>query len=268
MNDRLTQGMIKFIYDTAMRIMAITPEYFKETSFKNPADPLHGPFQKAFNVDAAVFPWLTRPENKERWDDANTFFEGDRGSRPSWVKWFPVKEKLLGGSIDANVPLLVDVAGGRGHDLKEFLDEFPDMAGEKFVLHDQQGVLDSAVELPSTVEKRKIDFFTDKPVEGAKIYFMKFIMHDWADPECLRILKNVTSSMKKGYSKLVVTDFILPNTGCTQLPATWDLMMLTILSAMERTESQWRELLGTAGLTIEGMYQPPGDGQGVIVTSL
>lgn len=97
---------------------------------------------------------------------------------------------------------------------------------------------------------------------------MKFIMHDWADDKCLTILKNVTSVMKKGYSNLIIEDFILPMTGCHLLPAMWDMQMMAMLSAMERNENQWRELLGKAGLEIEGFYPPPGDGTGIIVTKL
>jgi hypothetical protein len=105
-------------------------------------------------------------------------------------------------------------------------------------------------------------------MKGAKIYFMKFIIHDYGDEQCLQILKNVTASMKKGYSYLVINDFVIPDTGCSLLPAQWDLMMLAMVTSMERTESQWRHLLGAAGLSIEGIYQSPGDGMGIIVATI
>ncbi|XXH05561.1 hypothetical protein Hte_011993 [Hypoxylon texense] len=267
MQNRLTQGMIKFIFDESMPAIAAAPEFFKDNSFRNPVDPRNGPFQKGHGIDIPIFQWLALPKNKERWEAANTYFEGDRGSRPSWVTWFPVEDELLSGKIDGQAPLLVDVAGGRGHDLVEFIHQFPSMTG-RYVLQDQQQVLDSATNLPPVVEKRAIDFFNEAPIEGAKIYFMKFIMHDYADPEALHILKHVKSSMKKGYSYLVINDFILPDTGSSLLAAEWDLMMLVFMSAMERTESQWRSLLGAAGLSIKGLYQPSGDGQGIIVATL
>lgn len=83
------------------------------------------------------------------------------GSRPSWVTWFPVKEKL-NGRIDDEAPLLVDVGGGCGHDLLEFLDQFP---GEKwkYILQDQRQVLDSAGDLAPMVEKRAFNFFYRVP---------------------------------------------------------------------------------------------------------
>jgi len=48
----------------------------------------------------------------------------------------------------------------------------------------------------------------------------------------------------------------------------WDMQMMAMLSAMERNEDQWRQLLDKAGLEIEGLYPPPGDGTGIIVTKL
>lgn len=97
---------------------------------------------------------------------------------------------------------------------------------------------------------------------------MKFILHDWNDELCLRLLRNVTAGMKKGYSTLIVEDFVLPVKGAALLPSMWDMEMMCILSAMERTERQWTTLLEQAGLEIEGFYQPPGDGTGIIVLNL
>ena len=71
--------------------------------------------------------------------------------------------------------------------------------------------------------------------------------------------------MEKGYSKLVIEDFIVPDTNCPLLPAMWDLEMLLYLSGLERTRRQWSDLLGSVDLKIEGFYLPPGDGQGIII---
>ncbi|KAI0190039.1 hypothetical protein EV127DRAFT_431419 [Xylaria flabelliformis] len=97
---------------------------------------------------------------------------------------------------------------------------------------------------------------------------MKFILHDYIDEQRLHILGKIKASMIKGYSYLVINEFILSNTDCGLLQSQWDLMMMVPLSSMERTESQWRTLLGATGLSIEGMYSPPGDGQGNIVATL
>lgn len=147
-----------------MRSLADTPDYLEQIGYSNPIDGRNGPFQSALNCpNEGIFDWLKRPVNARHWEAANAFFEGDRGSRPSWVTWFPVQEKLINGS-SPDTPLLVDVAGGHGHDLKEFMDKFPN-AGS-LVLQDQQPVLDSATSLPPAVRKQKIDFFKESPVIG------------------------------------------------------------------------------------------------------
>ncbi|KAI1489332.1 S-adenosyl-L-methionine-dependent methyltransferase [Biscogniauxia mediterranea] len=178
-----------------------------------------------------------------------------------------VKDKLLDGRRNNQSPLLVDIGGGRGHDLMEFVAQFPDETGP-FVLQDQQPVLDSITSLSPKIEKRVIDFFRESPAAGARVYFIKFVLHDFPDKDCAQILNNVRASMSKGHSYLIINDFILPDTGCPLISAEWDLMMLALASGMERTETQWKALLSSAGFAIEGMYQPPGDGQGIIVATL
>ncbi|KAJ8131044.1 hypothetical protein O1611_g2585 [Lasiodiplodia mahajangana] len=266
-NSRLAQGMIKFMYDASMLPIAQGPNWLNDIGYRNPVDPRHGMFQAANHTALPIFEWLTVPKNKDIWDNANTFFEGDRGSRPSWLTWFPAKEKFFPEGHQHDTPLLVDVAGGRGHDLMEFLAKYPDEPGP-FVLQDQEPVLESALSLSPKVEKRAFDLFQDPPVKAARIYFMKFVLHDYADEQCIQILRNVKASMIQGHSYLVINDFILPDTGCGLLQSQWDLMMMVLLSSMERSETQWRTLLESAGLSIEGIYSPPGDGQGIIVATL
>lgn len=100
------------------------------------------------------------------------------------------------------------------------------------------------------------------------MYFLKFILHDWPDKDCLTILRNVSAAMTKGYSFLVINEFILPDEQCPVISTQWDLMMMNLMSGMERSEAQWRRLMEDANLKLEGLYQPPGDGQGIIVATL
>lgn len=76
---------------------------------------------------------------------------------------------------------------------------------------------------------------------------MKSILHNWSDEKCLVILKEVTASMKRGYSQLVIEDFILRSTGASLLPTLFDMQMITFLAAIERTEKHWHCLLDRAG---------------------
>ncbi|KAK7911879.1 O-methyltransferase [Apiospora marii] len=253
-------------FDFYMPLQGKAPEFLQQTDFQDPSDARHGLIQHTYQMDKEFFPYMLLPGNEELHDNTQTFFEGDRGSRPSWVEWFPVDEKLVKGS-STETPLLVDITGGRGHDTTEFHKKYPQNTGRLF-LQDQQPVLDTASKLSACIGKVPIDFFEESPIHGARIYFMKFIMHDYSDEDCLRILKTVKTAMTPGYSYLVINDFILPDVGCNLLSAQWDLMMMLIMSGLERTESQWMTLMEAAGLEVEGLYQPPGDGQGIIVAKL
>lgn len=93
-------------------------------------------------------------------------------------------------------------------------------------------------------------------------------MHDWSDEVCLKILKNTTSAMRKGYSKLLLNEFILPNQGCPLFAAGFDLQMMAMHAGQERTEQQWRALLAKAGLKVLKCWVPEFEGEGIIETEL
>jgi hypothetical protein len=53
--------------------------------------------------------------------------------------------------------------------------------------------------------------------------------------------------MAPGYSKLLIHELVLPNTGAVEMQARFDLVMMTLFGAMERSRSQWTKLLEDAG---------------------
>lgn len=58
-------------------------------------------------------------------------------------------------------------------------------------------------------------------------------MHDWPDDECVEILKGLAAAMKRGYSKILINEMVVPNS----LVATpVDITMMVALAACERTE--------------------------------
>lgn len=81
------------------------------------------------------------------------------------------------------------------------------------------------------------------------------IFHDWPSASCENILKNTASAMKPGYSKILINDVVLPNKGVPAMPTESDIAMMACFAAMERSESQWRSLLESAGLKIVKIWQ-------------
>ena len=56
--------------------------------------------------------------------------------------------------------------------------------------------------------------------------------------------------MDKEYSRLLIYEFVLPNVGAGIQQATLDIHMMATVAGMERTEDQWRRLLGSIGLDV------------------
>jgi hypothetical protein len=56
------------------------------------------------------------------------------------------------------------------------------------------------------------------------------------------------SAMRPGYSKLLIHDLILPDTGAQEIQARFDLVMMTFNGGMERSTAQCIKLLEDAGL--------------------
>ena len=69
------------------------------------------------------------------------------------------------------------------------------------------------------------------------------------------ILRNTTEAMEKGYSHLLINDWVLPDTGSPLLPAAMDINMMALLSGMEKTEKHWHALWASVGLTIVKIWQ-------------
>ena len=93
------------------------------------------------------------------------------------------------------------------------------------------------------------DFFRSVP-EGGDAYLLKLVLHDWDDERALQILRNCQRVMRpKG--TLLLVDFVLRAEDERDLGKFADLEMLVLTSGgRERTELEFRDLLGKAGFRL------------------
>lgn len=70
--------------------------------------------------------------------------------------------------------------------------------------------------------------------------------------------------MKPGYSKLLINEMVVPLKGASLFTVQSDFNMMASLGGMERTEEQWRELLGEAGLEVERIWTGREDVESII----
>lgn len=52
----------------------------------------------------------------------------------------------------------------------------------------------------------------DQPVKGADVYFFRWILHNWSDKYCVKILRGLIPALKPG-AKIILNDNVLPQPG-------------------------------------------------------
>lgn len=158
------------------------PRYFLETSHTSPTNPHDGLMQYAHGTKLQSFDYFgTMPGNVL--GDFNTFMGNTMGARRYWLDWWPVEERVFEGVEGADNTLLVDVGGGKGHDIMAFKERFGtrEKGVGRLVLQDQPHVLEEIGEgkLGEGIEKCGYDFFTEQPVKStfSSNYFFLIFPH-------------------------------------------------------------------------------------------
>lgn len=225
------------------------PKYLSETRFKNPTNPHNAPYQYAFRTQLPFFEHIRQfPERLRVFNSAMTVQRAGRGE--DWFKFFPVESTISKNfpSDGKDAVLLVDVGGGVGHDLKAFKARFPELPG-RLVLQDLPQVIENIATIPDGIEPLEHDMFTPQPIQNARAYYLRTVLHDWPDSYCRDILKNITSAMGVT-SRLLLNECVLAETGNPLFPAQLDISMMMRYGSMERSRNQWESLLEGVGLEI------------------
>ncbi|KAI1128578.1 S-adenosyl-L-methionine-dependent methyltransferase [Nemania abortiva] len=247
-------------FSVTMPCLLQIPGFLSGTGYTNPTDVLHSAFQIAHKTDKPAYVWAM--EQPRLMADFNLWMtEQHLGSR-TWLDVFDVSSHAKGSSADTL--LFVDVGGGLGQQCALLKRTYPNIPG-RFVLQDQPFVLHHAVLVEGT-EKYPHDFWTEQPLKGSRIYYMRNVLEDYPDDKAIEIVNNIIPAMSTS-SVLIIDEMIIPNTGANPRSALQDLTMMTTLASAERTERQWDELLGRAGLVIlSKLCYNEKTGESVIIT--
>jgi O-methyltransferase/methyltransferase family protein len=151
---------------------------------------------------------------------------------------------------------LVDVAGGHGTFLATVLSAHP-ISG---VLFEQPHVADGArrtfeeAGIADRVEVVEGDFFESVPA-GADAYSFKWIIHDWSDEQALQILRNTRAAIAPD-GKLLLLECVLPEGSEPHFGKVLDAFIMG-LGGIERTESEYADLLARAGFRLTRVVPTP-----------
>lgn len=242
--------------------------------------PDHTAFAKAF--DCNVFAYYQSDEGRERGLRFNRAMIGTSaitgaGQIADLFPW----DKLPKGAR------LCDVGGGRGHvtlgilkkhsHLRAAVQDLPEVVkdAEQFWQTEMPGAIKN-----NQVDFAAIDFLKESPLKECDVYYMRFIVHDWPDEECVKILSNIRAVMATG-NRLLIHEWVmqplvrqdkpsvkeapqplLANYGIGgTVPYLTDINMMCALNARERTLAEFIELGRRAHLSFVKMY---GDDMGLI----
>ncbi|MBM3945590.1 MAG: hydroxyneurosporene methyltransferase [SAR202 cluster bacterium] len=165
--------------------------------------------------------------------------------------------EMLGGFDFSKVKHVCDVGGGQGHLLCSILAKHSHLKGTVF-------------DLPSVVENKSLlwaerlgvgsrctytggDMFATIP--KADVYFMKMILHDWNDEECIQILRNIAGAAPAG-GRLFVVEHIVPGPDTPHFAKLFDIHMMCWGTGRERTAGEYVALMEKGGWRYERTRHP------------
>ena len=148
----------------------------------------------------------------------------------------------------SGIQSIVDVGGGCGKLLMSILQMYPAVRGTLF---DMPPVIEAARKTLDTDPCRERctltpGSFLDGVPQGADIYLLSSVIHDWDDEHATQILKNCRRSMGP-HSRVVLLEFVVPEAK-PSFSTVLDLNMLVMNGGCERTAKEFRKLFHSAGL--------------------
>ncbi|KAI9751042.1 MAG: hypothetical protein M1815_001445 [Lichina confinis] len=250
-------------YDLFIPIGANLVDMIRKSAFHQTAEKPgeNIPFNYTFGVPIWKY-YELHPSVREDFD--NYMVARREGMLAQWHEIYPAASRL-GSDLrqDPEAVLLVDVGGGRGHDLQSFQHRHPDLPG-RLIVQDLPAVLDQLDGPLEGIEVMRYDVFTPQPIRGARAYFFRNILHGWPDKDCIEFLSNTVQAMDKDHSVILIDEFVLPNTGAGLRAVSMDVLMMMYVGAIERTERQWHKLLDAAGLEIVKIWSISPDYESII----
>lgn len=152
--------------------------------------------------------------------------------------------------------VFADIGGGRGEVVSKVLEKYQDIQGIIFdlphvadrtrQLFSQNGYKDRCEVIPG-------DFHVDVPVH-ADVYFLRQILHDWTDAQCINILRNIGRHARPG-SRLLIADCLIKERAIQENANFYDVLMLYITGGRERTEKEFKAIFEASGFILTNIVE-------------
>lgn len=148
-----------------------------------------------------------------------------------------------------------DVGGGRGYFLCHLLEDLPYLDGIVFDLPNVVAEEDRRWAPKLGLSDRCTyvggDMFENVP--NADAYFLKWILHNWDDEDCHRILSTIHEAAPPD-GGLFVLESTVPGPAIAHDAKRLDVTMMTQVGGRERTEAEYVRLLERSGWKLEATW--------------
>jgi len=157
-------------------------------------------FNLAFNTDMHYFDYIYTPENIPKY--------GERFGRSMMGSG---REDLINSTLDSYDwsqfkpgDRIIDVGGGVGHVGVGVAKRVK--PGVEVIVQDRPSVVEQGRKIHGHIVKLEPhNFFDREPIQGANVYYLRLILHDWPDSICRTILGNIIPAMGK-HSRILIMD--------------------------------------------------------------
>jgi demethylsterigmatocystin 6-O-methyltransferase len=246
------QGGIYLLFDGMGPGWQVLPEWLKDHNYADVEDPDDTPHQRGHNTKLRTFDWAaTRPDI---YNHSHQYMKVQFLGIPTWLDVYPWQQAVQELQGPDQV-LFVDLGGGIGHQCVALREKVPDLPN-RIVLQDTPSTIAEAKALGHRgVDAVVQDIFEpQKPgSRGAKIYYMRNIIHDHSDERSIVILKHTRDALAPG-SVILIDDMVVPDVGAHWQAMSLDFAMMASNAALERTLDQWQTLIAGAGLKIKKVH--------------
>ncbi len=144
---------------------------------------------------------------------------------------------------------LVDLGGATGHLVIAACEAYPELRGTVLDLPAVEKFARSHIARSSAADRIDFissDFFTND-LPAADLYNLGRILHDWSEDKIVPLLRKVCSALPAGGALLIEETLLNADRSGPTPSFMQDLNMLVCTDGRERTFSEYRELLVTAG---------------------
>ncbi|OBT64987.1 hypothetical protein VE03_05648 [Pseudogymnoascus sp. 23342-1-I1] len=250
--DPLADAGLTHAFDTCGPAMQAFPSFLTETNYQNITSNTKTPFQKGFKTDLTCFQWL--PQQPKLFDALQKVMTALQSS--DWISAFDTVDNetpALPWSQPQLLekPLFVDVGGGHGHQCVQLKEKHPNLHG-RMILQDLPEAVNKLPPIDG-VEIMAQNFFEKQATEGARFYYLRRILHDWPDEQCIDILHNLAAAMSSE-SRILIDEVVLPDVNVHWHAAMGDISMGVLFAGKERTRTQWEALVAESGLRLVGVH--------------